>query len=130
MDTILIGGQARPFHVGTNMGAIFCDLQHLTLAQYGNLFANINELGMSGRRDFLYAALRAGAERLGQAVDFSVMDVGDWMDAPDFEQVPALGAVISALGRQFEARAAYAKEREKKARTGAEAPAEPVLKAS
>lgn len=130
MDTILIGGQARVFHVGTNMGAIFCDLQHLTLAQYGNLFANINELGMSGRRDFLYAALRAGAERLGQVADFTPADVGDWMDAPDFEQVPALGAVISALGKQFEARAAYAKEREKKAPPVAKETTEPTLTVS
>lgn len=114
MDTITIGGQARPFHVGTNQGDIFCKLQGLTLAQYAATFTDVSNLGLGAQRDFLYSALRAGAERQGQPVNFTALEVGDWLDEPSYVAADCLGAVIAALGKQFAAKAAYQKERDAK----------------
>jgi hypothetical protein len=112
--TILIGGQDRPFHVGTNQGDIFCRLQGYTLAQYAATFSDISTLGLGAQRDFLYSALRAGAERAGQQVAFTATEVGDWMDEPDYEAGATLAPVIAALGAQFAAKAEYQKQRDAK----------------
>lgn len=103
-----------PFSVGTNQGSIFCTLQGLTLAQYAATFSDISTLGLGAQRDFLYAALRAGAERAGQPVGFTAAEVGDWMDAPDYEASATLAPVIAALGAQFAAKAEYQKQRDAK----------------
>lgn len=114
MQAISIGGQSRPFHVGTNQGDIFCRLQGLTLAQYAATFSDLNTLGLGAQRDFLYSALRAGAERAGQPVAFTATEVGDWMDEPDYEAGATLAPVIAALGEQFARKAAYQAQRDAK----------------
>lgn len=119
MQTVFVGGLARPIHVGTNQGDIFCRLQGLSLAQYAATFSDVSTLGLGAQRDFLYSALRAGAEKAGQPVSFSAAEVGDWMDEPDYSPAEVLTPVISALGEQFARKAAYQKERDAK---NAEAP--------
>jgi len=114
MNTIPIGGQDRPFHVGTNQGDIFCRLQGLSLAQYAATFSDINGLGLGAQRDFLYSALRAGAEKAGQPVSFTATEVGDWMDEPTYSATDTLAPVVSTLSAQFTAKAAYQKERDAK----------------
>lgn len=111
MNQITIGGQARPFHVGTNQGDIFCTLQGLTLAQYAVTFTDISTLGLGAQRDFLYSALRAGAEKQGLPLSFTAADVGDWMDEPDYALATTLTPVLNALGAQFAAKTAFQKER-------------------
>lgn len=123
MNTVSIGGQDRPFHVGTNQGDIFCRLQGLSLAQYAATFSDIGGLGLGAQRDFLYSALRAGAEKAGYQVDFTATEVGDWMDEPAYNAAEALTPVVTALGAQFAAKAAYQKERDaKKASSPPETP--------
>lgn len=118
MNTIFIGSAERVFHVGTNQGDIFCRLQNLSLAQYAATFSDIGGLGLGAQRDFLYSALRAGAEKAGQPVDFTATEVGDWMDEPTYNAADTLTPVVTALGAQFAAKAAYQKERDaKKANT-------------
>jgi len=105
-----VGGQDRPYHVGTNQGEIFCRLQNLTLVGYGKLLSDLTQFGFGARRDLVFSALKAGYERVGMRLDFTHLTVGDWMDAPDYDEVATVGAVIEALGAQFEQRAAYQAE--------------------
>lgn len=114
MASIYLGGENREIHTGINQGDIFCRLQGLSLAQYAATFSDIATLGLGAQRDFLYSALRAGAERLGQPFELTPQEVGDMMDAPDYIAKECLGKVIGELGKQFAAKAAYQKEREAK----------------
>lgn len=102
-----IGGGLRPFHVGTNQTAIFCELrgEGYDLQDYNDLLVSIvgntaraNEASKTGEayiaqgrkemtpaehRDFIFSALVAGAQRERQPVDFTKEDVGDWLDEAD-----------------------------------------------
>ncbi len=120
MATIFIGGQERPFHVGTNQGDIFCRLQNLSLAEYAATFVGIAQMSLGKQRDFLYSALAAGAERAGAPLDFTNLVVGDWIDEPAYEAAACLVPVITALGAQFKAKQDYQAQRDLK---NAEAPA-------
>lgn len=113
-NTIVLGGKERPFSVGVNQGDIYCSLAKITLAEYATTFGNISTLGLGAQRDFLYSALRAGAERLGQPFTLTNLEIGDLMDMPDFELGSALSPIIKALAKQFEAKANFQKEREAK----------------
>lgn len=113
MNFISIGGQpSRPFHVGTNQGDIYCTLRGISLAEYAATFSDISTLGLGAQRDFLYSALRAGAEKAGLPFDVTNLEVGDWLDQPDYVAAECLGPVIAALGQQFAAKAAYQKQRD------------------
>lgn len=100
-----MGGALRPFHVGTNQTAIFCELQKIDLQDYNDLLVSIvrnqalkaraqeagepftpegrKEMTPSEHRDFLYSALAAGAQNERLAVDFTSNDVGNWLDEAD-----------------------------------------------
>ena len=114
-ESIQLGGQDRPFHVGTNQGDIFCKLQGLTLQEYAAVFNDVAALGFGVQRDFLFSALKAGYEKLGLRLDFTHLTVGDWMDAPEYDAGATFGVVLGALGDQFNARAAFQQERAKNA---------------
>lgn len=105
-----IGGALRPFHVGTNQTAIFCELrgEGYDLQDYNSLLVAIvgnqvlaseaekkgekhvvqgrKEMTPAEHRDFIYSALVAGAQRERQPVDFTKEDVGDWMDEADAQE--------------------------------------------
>lgn len=95
---LTLGGQLRPFHVGTNQTAIFCDLRKMDLADYNDMFASLlPTLGEGGEtipakrrmlspaenRDFIYSALAAGAQNEQQLVDFTAEQVGNWLDGDE-----------------------------------------------
>ena len=102
---ITIGGGLRPFHVGTNQTAIFCQLQGLDYDDYNRLLLEVvgnaslkqqaktkgeafvakgrKELTAAEHRDFLFSSLVAGAENEGQPIDFTPRDVGNWLDEAD-----------------------------------------------
>ncbi len=90
-----IGGQTRPFHVGTNQTAIFCDLRKMDLADYNDMFGSLlpsvdesgalvppkrRHLSPGENRDFLYSSLAAGAQNDRRPVDFTAEEVGNWLD--------------------------------------------------
>jgi hypothetical protein len=85
--TMQIGGQERPFHVGTNQGDVFQRLRGISLKEYGELFSpqNLQELNLKGGdiADFVYSALIAGAEYDGLRVDFNHIHVRAWLDDAD-----------------------------------------------
>lgn len=84
---IQIGGQERPFHVGTNQGDHFCRLRNISLMEYGELFSpqNLQDKKLKGGdiADFVYSALVAGAEWDGLRVEFNHIHVRSWFDSPD-----------------------------------------------
>lgn len=114
-----IGGAARPFHIGTNQGQIFCSLgarqredgRPMSLTAYGELFnpQNLSEAELSGGdvRDFVYSALVSGCEVDGLAVDFAATQVGYWIDDADAAEVSKpfkemLTQVVRRYQRQLE----------------------------
>lgn len=95
---LALGGGLRPFHVGTNQTAIFCDVRKMDLADYNDMFASLlPSLGEDGavlppkrrylspgeNRDFLYSSLAAGAQNERLPVDFTAEQVGNWLDSDE-----------------------------------------------
>lgn len=78
-----IGGQERPFHVGTNQGDIFCRLRNISIQQFGELFSDPATLKGGDIADLVYSALVAGAEWDGLRVDFNHIHVRAWIDDAD-----------------------------------------------
>ena len=121
--SVAIGDQDRPFEVGTNQAEIFCTLPHrrdeqgrpLTLQAYYGLFETTERLLGGPLRDFLFSALRAGAERDGLRVDFTAADVGRWMDAPETE-ADEIAKPLNAMLAQLQAKANAEQERAKNGR--------------
>lgn len=139
--TVQLGGQERPFHVGFNQAAYFCELRGgMPLSDYNGLFDSLlphlradeagglalengkpviappqrKDLSMLEHRDFLYSALKAGYENDGLRVDFTPNMVGNWIqsDATGGEEA---GKPIAEQMRQIAARYDRALERVKNA---------------
>ena len=73
-DAVRAGGKIRPMRVGMNA---LCTVQELT----GRDLASGDVLvGLVGLRALVFAALADGARKHKQPVDFTVDDVGDWID--------------------------------------------------
>ena len=114
--TMQIGGQERPYQVGTNQGDVFCRLHHrkddtgapLSLKAYSELFspARLGKQQLTGGdlRDFIYSALAAGYDNDGLRVDFSAFDVGNWLDDADDDKelVKPLQTMLAQLVRRAE----------------------------
>jgi hypothetical protein len=77
MERINIGGKERPIEFGWNGMRIFCREAKIPLAK-------IDRLGDDMTPDdvtiLLYAGLRHGAEREKEKVEFTVDDVGEWIN--------------------------------------------------
>lgn len=88
---ISIGGQERPFHVGTHQGDVFQRLRGVSLKEYGELFSlsNLQAQNLQGGdiADFLYSALVAGAEWDGLRVEFTHIHVRAWSDDAPADEV-------------------------------------------
>ena len=115
--TMQIGGQERPFQIGTNQGDVFQRLRHVSLKDYGAMFspAALQAEALTGGdlRDFVYSALVAGYENDGLRVDFSHLDVGNWIDDAPLEEsgevVKPLTEMLQQLIRKAELSADRAK---------------------
>lgn len=105
-----IGGQLRPYYIGTYQTAIFCELQAegFDLQDYNQLLLEValnqhnqskaaregvayapsgrKALTAAENRDFLYSALVAGAKRERLPVDFDADQVGFWIDEAAAEE--------------------------------------------
>lgn len=107
-----IGGQDRPFEVGTNQAEIFCTLPNrrdaegrsMTLQDYYAYFTDANRLIGGPLRDFVFSALMAGYEAHRMRPDFTAGDVGRWIDAPE---TPAdeVAKPLTAMLAQIQAKA-------------------------
>lgn len=122
--TMQIGGQERPFHVGTNQGEVFASLQHrrgedgrpMSLHAYSDLFSldrlRNNELTGADLRDFVYSALVSGYEVDNMRPDFGHMQVGYWLDDAEAEEA---GKPLQEMIAQFVKRVERAAQRAKNA---------------
>lgn len=115
--TMQIGGQERPFQVGTNQADVFQRLRHVSLKEYGETFgleALQQQLLTSGDiRDFNYSALVAGYENDGQRVDFTPANVGNWIDDAPMEASAEIMKPLTEMVGQIQRRAEQAMERAK-----------------
>ena len=114
-----IGGQERPFQVGTNQGDIFQRLRHVSLKDYSALFspAALQAEALTGGdlRDFVYSALVAGYENDGLPVDFSHLDVGNWIDDAPLEHGGEVVKPLTEMLQQLVRKAGLAADRAKNA---------------
>ena len=108
--TMQLGDQDRPFQVGTNQADIFCNLQHrkadgraLPLLDYYQLFGSTDTLLGAPLRDFVFSALVAGYQNDGHRVDFTHLDVGNWIDEGDDEEVAKpLNVMLEQIHRKVD----------------------------
>lgn len=82
--TLTLGESTYPFHVGLNQSEVYCDLRKVSLKEYNEAFApqrlQEQKLSAGELRDFVYSSLVAGAQVDGLEVDFTNLDVGNWID--------------------------------------------------
>lgn len=99
--TMTIGGQERPFMLGTLQARVYCEQQGIELDDYQTSVASITDGG--GLRSativeaLLYSALVAGAKLRKLPVDFDADDVSFWVAAADAEEIGKLFTVALAL---------------------------------
>lgn len=80
MKTVKIGGKDRPVHFGVNGLAEF---NHATGTDFEWIFtlaANPMKMDFFQVRWLVYIGLREGSIENGEKVDFSIQDVGNWLD--------------------------------------------------
>ena len=77
-----IGGALRPVGWGMNTWILYCELRGCTITDMGEQLQRIGTGGGSGSeiRDLIWAALKSGARKEKQDVEFDNWDVGDWLD--------------------------------------------------
>ena len=73
---IEIGGKKRSLKFGTNQTALFCEITGLPLSES----FNVKNFKAGELRDFIFSALKDGCRIKSEKVDFTNVDVGDWMD--------------------------------------------------
>jgi len=82
MITVTIGNKPRPFKFGFNAIDIFCREHNIGINEFGERFAQIGKgnATIGELRDIIYAGLAGGALSIGDKIDFTNFQVGDWMD--------------------------------------------------
>lgn len=132
--TLQLGGQERPFQVGTNQGDIFQRLRQVSLKEYGALFSpaalQAEVLTGGDLRDFVYSALVAGYENDGLPVDFSHLDVGNWIDDAPLEDGEQVVKPLTEMLHQLVRKAGLAADRAKNAEAPTRKPAKGLTKAT
>lgn len=101
--TMAIGGQERPFHLGTYQARVFCEHQKLELDAYREAVSGIGSgEGLKNSvliEVLLYSALAAGAKFKKLPVDFDADDVSFWLAGAPAEEVSKLFAVAFELAK-------------------------------
>lgn len=96
-----IGGQERPFMLGTLQARVYCEQQGIELDAYQESVASITATG--GLKSatiieaLLYSALVAGAKLRKLPVDFDADEVSFWVAAADAEEIGKLFSVAMDL---------------------------------
>jgi hypothetical protein len=93
--TAMIGGKIRVVKFGTNATALFCHMHKIGLGGFAELFTP-EKLTPAVYRDLIYCALVSGARKAGEPADFTVEDVGDWLDDLSEEQMMGIFEIFFA----------------------------------
>jgi hypothetical protein len=96
---VKIGGKDRVVKFGTNATALFCQIHKIGLGKFSEMFTPEN-LSPGVIRDLVYCALISGARRAGEPADFSLEDVGDWIDDLTEDEVMRIFEIFFAGSAQ------------------------------
>lgn len=77
MEKIFIGRRERPIKYGWNSIRIFCRISGITLTELSRIGDNLTPDNVTM---LIYAGLKHAAEREKLEVDFTIDDVGDWIN--------------------------------------------------
>ena len=100
MIFVNIGNTQRPFKFGFNAIDIFCREHKISIAEFGERFAQIGRGSstIGELRDIIYAGLAGGALSNGEPVSFTCYQVGDWMDdLPEGELSKMMEAITQSV---------------------------------
>jgi hypothetical protein len=87
IKTITIGGKARPVMYGVNALAEFNEATNTTLVWIFRMAEDPLSLNFNQIRHLVYAGLSQGARESDTPIDFTVDDVGRWLNA-EFDKFP------------------------------------------
>ena len=87
MKVISIGGKNRPVHFGVNALAEFNQATGTNFEWIFRIAENPMLLDFNQLRWLVYVGLKQGATEHGQQVDFTLDDVGNWLNE-DFGKFP------------------------------------------
>jgi len=76
--SVNIGGAERPLHFGFSCLAEYGRMSGLSLGQIGE--TSPENMSLQDILNLVYCGLKHGARKAGQKVDFTIDDVGDWLD--------------------------------------------------
>ena len=76
MNSIKIGGKDRPVNIGWGM---LKEFGKLTGRSFGKVF-EVDDLTFDDIEKLVFAGLKYGAKKEGQAFDVKLKDIGEWLD--------------------------------------------------
>ena len=82
LKTIAIGGELRPLHFGFSALSQWCDISGLGLNDLGTIGEN---LSLSNAISLIYVGLKHGARKQNEDFNYTVDDIGDWIDEAGME---------------------------------------------
>ena len=94
MKTIEIGGKQRPVLFGINALAEFNQATGTDFAWIFKIIENPFALDFNQLRWLVYTGLKQGAEESGKDIDFTIKDVGNWLN-DDFDKFPEFTAELA-----------------------------------
>jgi len=92
MHYINIGGNERPIHFGVNAMALYSEMENISMDE---MMAKIDKMRLDQMVKLIYAALKEAARKEKDDIEFTVSDVGDWLD-DDFSK---LTECINIMGK-------------------------------
>jgi hypothetical protein len=89
---INIGGKKRTLHFSMNFWSEFTEQLDISLQDIGIAFEN--GISLKGLRALIYSAILANDQENGKVVDYTIYDVGSWLDDINPE---IINKVVSAM---------------------------------
>ena len=89
---INIGGKKRTLHFSMNFWSEFTEQLNISLQDIGIAFEN--GISLKGLRALIYSAILANDQENGNVIDYTIYDVGSWLDDIEAETI---NEVVSAM---------------------------------
>ncbi|QDP54290.1 MAG: hypothetical protein Unbinned5434contig1000_37 [Prokaryotic dsDNA virus sp.] len=75
---LTIGGKKRTLHFSMNFWSEFTEQLNIPLQDIGLAFEN--GISLKGLRALIYSAILANDQEKGNVIDYTIFDVGNWLD--------------------------------------------------
>lgn len=82
---IVVGGQKRTLHFSMNFWSEFTDQMNIPLQDIGLVFEQ--GISLKGLRALIYSAILANDQEQGNVVDYTIYNVGTWLDNLDADVI-------------------------------------------